>query len=79
MSDSVASSTGAEDQRDEASPAPQGEPDPRYRLNPAQLPKRLDLTLDGDLLAYLETLAARSGRCLDEIVVDLLDRNGTHN
>ncbi|MCS5704905.1 ribbon-helix-helix domain-containing protein [Synechococcus sp. FGCU-3] len=67
-------SRNASEQPDEQRPAPQGEADPRFRLDPDQLPKRLDLTLDAELLARLEERAARSGRCVEELIVELLAR-----
>lgn len=58
-------------------PGPLSEADPRYRLDPCQLPKRIDLQLDDDLLARIEEMAARSGRSVEEIVVELLDRRSS--
>jgi hypothetical protein len=46
-------------------------------LDPCQLPKRIDLQLDDDLLARIEEMAARSGRSVEEIVVELLDRHSS--
>ena len=50
------------------------EPDPRFRLNPARLPRQIDLTLSPKLLERLEQLAARRSRSLDELVVELIDQ-----
>ena len=53
---------------------PQGEPDPRFRLDPARLPRRFDLTLSPELTERLQELATRSGRDLEELIIEALDR-----
>lgn len=53
---------------------PQRETDPRFRLDPARLPRRLDLTLPPDVVRRLEQLALHSGRDFEEIVQETLDR-----
>ena len=53
---------------------PAREPDPRFRLDPARLPRQIDLTLSPKLLECLEQEAARRGRSLDELVVELIDQ-----
>ncbi len=74
MADRGEPSSDAGEQPDKQPPDPRGEPDPRFRLDPDQLPKRLALTLDSKLLARLEERAARSGRCVEELILELLDR-----
>ena len=48
--------------------------DSDFHLDPATFPKRLDLTLSAELEAELSRWAERSGRSLDELIVELLDR-----
>ena len=67
-----ASSSPDGDGPDAARPA--REPDPRFRLDPARLPRQIDLTLSPELLERLEREAARRGRSLDELVVELIDQ-----
>lgn len=74
VADAGEPSSDSGEQPDEQPPDPRGEPDPRFRLDPDQLPKRLDLTLDLELLARLEERATRSDRCVEELIVELLDR-----
>lgn len=54
------------------------EPDDRYRLKPEQLPMRLELEMDPQLLNVLKEMSQRSGRCLDEIVLELLSKAALH-
>ncbi len=54
---------------------PQREPDPRFRLDPACMPRQLHLTLPPELAEYLEERAARSGRTLEDLIVEALDRS----
>jgi len=53
---------------------PDREPDPRFRLDPARLPRQIDLTLSPELLERLEQEAARRGRSTGELVVELIDQ-----
>lgn len=60
-------------------PAPPAEEnDLHFRLDPERMPQRLDLMLRPEQLDGLERLAARSGRSLDEIVVELIARQVHH-
>ena len=47
-------------------------PDP-WRLNPQRLPRSITLELPEPLLAELLALADSQDRCLDEIVLDLIE------
>lgn len=62
-----------------ASVTPEAERDPRFRLDPARLPVRLDLTLSRELAEHLEELAARSGRDLDDLIIEVIDRRVGRN
>ena len=42
------------------------------KFDPSLFPRRLELELPAELIELLERRAERSGRCLDEVVVELL-------
>jgi predicted DNA-binding protein len=46
----------------------------RYRLDPEKLPKQLDIDLDQETLERLQKVAARSGRSVDELILEILDQ-----
>lgn len=46
----------------------------RYRLDPEKLPKQLDIDLDQETLERLQEVAARSGRSVDELILEILDQ-----
>jgi len=48
--------------------------DDRYRINPAKLPKEIDIDLPPALEEQLLKLAARTGRSVDELILEILDR-----
>jgi len=51
-----------------------GEPDPRFRLDPAHFPQRLDLELPEELFEQLQQ-AAREGDCsVSELVQHLISQ-----
>lgn len=50
------------------------EEDPRFRLDPWRSPRRLNLSLSPHLLSQLEALAARTGRDVEELMIEALDR-----
>jgi hypothetical protein len=50
-----------------------GSADP-FVLRPDQLPRRLELELPQELLEPLQRSADRSGRSLNELLLELLDR-----
>jgi hypothetical protein len=45
-----------------------------FRLDPSVCPVRIELDLDPEVFAYLQGLSARSGRSIDELVVEFIDR-----
>ena len=47
--------------------------DSRFRLDPERLPKKLELELTEDCLEYLKRQSQRSGRSIDEIIVQMLN------
>ena len=49
-----------------------GEPDPRFRLDPARFPQRLDLELPEELVEQLQRLAHQTDRSLSEVVHNLI-------
>ena len=51
---------------------PPGESDPRFRLDPARFPQRLDLELPEELVERLERMAHQSDRSLAELVHNLI-------
>ena len=46
----------------------------RYRLDPEKFPKQLDIDLDQETLERLQKVAARSGRSVDELILEILDQ-----
>lgn len=46
----------------------------RYRLDPEKFPKQLDIDLDQETLERLQEVAARSGRSVDELILEILDQ-----
>lgn len=57
-------------------PSSNEEPDDsdRYRLDPARFPQRVELDLSEELVRHLETMAARTGLSLNDLITDLLSR-----
>lgn len=49
-------------------------PADQFRLREDQLPQRLQLELPQEVLDRLQRSAEQSGRCLNELLVELLDR-----
>ena len=49
-----------------------GEQDARFRLDPTQMPQRLELDLSDELLARLMQQAERSNRSLSELIEHIL-------
>ncbi len=54
---------------------PACEHDPRFRLDPSRLPKQLDIELQHVLVDQLNAMALQSGRCIEEIVLELIQRS----
>jgi predicted DNA-binding protein len=46
----------------------------RYRLDPEKFPKQLDIDLDQETPERLQEVAARSGRSVDELILEILDQ-----
>ena len=46
----------------------------RYRLDPEKFPKQLDIDLSPEVLERLQEVAARSGRSVDELILEILDQ-----
>ena len=46
----------------------------QYRINPDKLPKQIDLDLPPELIERLNSLAAASGRSVDELILEILDQ-----
>jgi hypothetical protein len=51
-----------------------GQPDSDWRLDPERMPQKLQINLPGELLAVLQQKAALTGRSIDEIILEMLDR-----
>ena len=49
-----------------------GESDPRFRLDPARFPQRLDLELPEELVERLERMAHQRNRSLSELIHNLI-------
>ena len=47
----------------------------RYRIDPDKLPKQIDIDLPARLEEHLLKIAAASGRSVDEIFLEILDKN----
>lgn len=45
-----------------------------FRLDPSVCPVRIELDLDPQVFDHLQRLSARSGRSIDELVVEFIDR-----
>jgi hypothetical protein len=48
--------------------------DDHYRIDPSKLPKQLDIDLPSALEEQLLKLAARTGRSVDELILEILDQ-----
>lgn len=46
-----------------------------WHLNPQRMPKTLEFDLPAHLLDRLQHEAQRSGRSVDEIIIEILDRS----
>ena len=46
-----------------------------FRIDPSNLPKKLDIDLPPALLEQLEKHAAATGRSLDELILEILDHH----
>lgn len=46
----------------------------RYRIDPDKLPKQIDIEIPSNLKESLLKMAAASGRSIDELILDILDK-----
>ena len=44
----------------------------RYQLNPDDLPRRIDLEVSEEVLAYLQRISDRTGRSINEIAAAII-------
>jgi hypothetical protein len=44
----------------------------RYQLNPDSFPRRIDLEVSEEVLAYLQRISDRSGRSINEIAAAII-------
>ena len=44
----------------------------RYQLNPDNFPRRIDLEVSEEVLAYLQRISDRSGRSINEIAAAII-------
>lgn len=51
----------------------QGAEDIAFPIDPAKLPKKLELELSEDLLEYLKCKSQQSDRSIDEIIMQMLN------
>ena len=47
----------------------------RYQLNPDSFPRRIDLEVSEEVLAYLQRISDRTGRSIDEIAAAIIAKN----
>ena len=50
------------------------QPERDWKLDPLRLPQRLEINLPSEVLAVLQRKAESSGRSIDEIILEVLDR-----
>lgn len=50
------------------------QPERDWKLDPLRLPQRLEINLPTEVLAILQRKAESSGRSIDEIILEVLDR-----
>jgi hypothetical protein len=46
----------------------------RYRIDPNKLPKQIEIEIPSDLKESLLNMAEGSGRSIDELILDILDK-----
>lgn len=49
-------------------------PDDQFRIDPTKLPRQLDIDLPPAVLEQLQKDAAATGRSVDELILEILDR-----
>ncbi len=47
----------------------------RYQLNPDDFPRRIDLEVSEEVLAYLQRISDRTGRSIHEIAAAIIAQN----
>jgi hypothetical protein len=47
----------------------------RYQLNPDDFPRRIDLEISEEVLAYLQRISDRTGRSINEIAAAIIAQN----
>ena len=47
----------------------------RYQLNPDNFPRRIDLEVSEEVLAYLQRISDRTGKSIDEIAAAIIAQN----
>lgn len=47
--------------------------DDRFSIDPAKLPKQLDLELPAPVFEQLNKISAKTGRSIDELILEILD------
>ena len=47
----------------------------RYQLNPDNFPRRIDLEVSEEVLAYLQRISDRTGRSIDQIAAAIIAQN----
>jgi predicted DNA-binding protein len=52
----------------------QSDNEDRFRIDPEKLPKQVDLDLPPALVEQLLRTAARTGRSMDELILEILDQ-----
>ncbi len=45
-----------------------------FRIDPAKLPRYFDIDLPTSVAEHLDKLSAESGRSIDELILEILDR-----
>ena len=45
-----------------------------WEMDPTKLPKTLDLELSAEAMEWLRTRAQQTGRCEEELILEILDR-----
>ncbi len=46
----------------------------RYRIDPNKLPRQIEIEIPSDLKESLLNMAEASGRSIDELILDILDK-----
>ena len=55
------------------------QPERDWKLDPLRLPQRLEINLPSEVLAVLQRKAESGGRSIDEIILEVLDRELQEN